>query len=407
MIEIILGVVLFTAIVLTLVGVILFARSKLVAQGSVAIVVNEQRTLEAPVGGKLIGALADAGLYVSSACGGGGTCGQCKVKVLEGGGSLLPTESSHVTKREALAGTRLACQVAVKQPMKVEVPREVFGVRKWLCKVRSNDSVATFIKELVLELPQGETLDFRAGGYIVIECPPHRLSFRDFDIAPEYRPDWDRYNLWRYTSDVKEPVSRAYSMASFPLEKEIIMLNVRIATPAPSAEESAPPGVMSSYIFGLKPGDTVTVSGPFGEFFARETEAEMVFVGGGAGMAPMRSHIFDQLVRLGSRRKITFWYGARSRREIFYQEDFDRLQAEHANFRWHVALSDPQPEDQWTGHTGFIHKVLHDEYLKNHPAPESCEYYLCGPPLMTNAVIGMLEELGVERGNILMDDFGI
>jgi Na+-transporting NADH:ubiquinone oxidoreductase subunit F len=407
MIEIILGVVLFTAIVLTLVGVILFARSKLVAQGSVAIVVNEQRTLEAPVGGKLIGALADAGLYVSSACGGGGTCGQCKVKVLEGGGSLLPTESSHVTKREALAGTRLACQVAVKQPMKVEVPREVFGVRKWLCKVRSNESVATFIKELVLELPQGETLDFRAGGYIVIECPPHRLSFRDFDIAPEYRPDWDRYNLWRYTSDVKEPVSRAYSMASFPLEKEIIMLNVRIATPAPSAEESAPPGVMSSYIFGLKPGDTVTVSGPFGEFFARETEAEMVFVGGGAGMAPMRSHIFDQLVRLGSQRKITFWYGARSKREIFYQDDFDRLQAEHANFRWHVALSDPQPEDQWTGHTGFIHKVLHDEYLKQHPTPESCEYYLCGPPLMTNAVIGMLEDLGVERGNILMDDFGI
>jgi Na+-transporting NADH:ubiquinone oxidoreductase subunit F len=407
MIEIILGVVLFTAIVLTLVGVILLARSKLVAQGSVAIVVNEQRTLEAPVGGKLIGALADAGLYVSSACGGGGTCGQCKVKVLEGGGSLLPTESSHVTKREALAGTRLACQVAVKQPMKVEVPREVFGVRKWLCKVRSNDSVATFIKELVLELPQGETLDFRAGGYIVIECPPHRLSFRDFDIAPEYRPDWDRYNLWRYTSDVKEPVSRAYSMASFPLEKEIIMLNVRIATPPPSAEESAPPGVMSSYIFGLKPGDTVTVSGPFGEFFARETGAEMVFVGGGAGMAPMRSHIFDQLVRLGSQRKITFWYGARSKREIFYQDDFDRLQAEHANFRWHVALSDPQPEDQWTGHTGFIHKVLHDEYLKQHPTPESCEYYLCGPPLMTNAVIGMLEDLGVERGNILMDDFGI
>jgi Na+-transporting NADH:ubiquinone oxidoreductase subunit F len=407
MIEIILGVVLFTAIVLTLVGVILLARSKLVAQGSVAIVVNEQRTLEAPVGGKLIGALADAGLYVSSACGGGGTCGQCKVKVLEGGGSLLPTESSHVTKREALAGTRLACQVAVKQPMKVEVPREVFGVRKWLCKVRSNESVATFIKELVLELPQGETLDFRAGGYIVIECPPHRLSFRDFDIAPEYRPDWDRYNLWRYTSEVKEPVSRAYSMASFPLEKEIIMLNVRIATPPPSAEESVPPGVMSSYIFGLKPGDTVTVSGPFGEFFARETQAEMVFVGGGAGMAPMRSHIFDQLVRLGSKRKITFWYGARSSREIFYQDDFDRLQAEHANFRWHVALSDPQPEDQWTGHTGFIHKVLHDEYLKQHPTPESCEYYLCGPPLMTNAVIGMLEDLGVERGNILMDDFGI
>ena len=407
MIEIVLGVVLFTAIVLALVGVILLARSRLVAQGSVAIVVNEQRTVNAPVGGKLLGALADAELYVSSACGGGGTCGQCKVKVLEGGGSLLPTEASHITKREARSGTRLACQVAVKQPMKVEVPREVFGVRKWLCKVRSNDSVATFIKELVLELPQGETLDFRAGGYIVIECPPHKLSFRDFDIAPEYRPDWDRYNLWRYASQTAEPVSRAYSMASFPLERDIIMLNVRIATPPPQAEDSVPPGVMSSYIFSLKPGDSVTVSGPFGEFFARETDAEMVFVGGGAGMAPMRSHIFDQLVRLKSPRKITFWYGARSMREIFYQDDFDRLQREHPNFRWHIALSEPQPEDHWTGYTGFIHKVLHDEYLGRHPAPETCEYYLCGPPLMTNAVIGMLEDLGVERGNILMDDFGL
>jgi Na+-transporting NADH:ubiquinone oxidoreductase subunit F len=407
MLEIVLGVVLFTTIVLVLVGLILLARSRLVAQGSVAIVVNEQRTVNAPVGAKLLGALADAELYVSSACGGGGTCGQCKVRILEGGGSLLPTEASHITKREARSGARLACQVAIKQPMKVEVPREVFGVRKWLCKVRSNESVATFIKELVLELPQGETLDFRAGGYIVIECPPHRLSFRDFDIAPEYRPDWDRYNLWRYTSDVREPVSRAYSMANFPLEHDVIMLNVRIATPPPQAEDSVPPGVMSSYIFSLKPGDSVTVSGPFGEFFARETDAEMVFVGGGAGMAPMRSHIFDQLVRLGSKRRITFWYGARSKREIFYQEDFDRLQREHENFRWHVALSEPQPEDDWSGYTGFIHKVLLDEYLGKHPAPETCEYYLCGPPLMTNAVIGMLEDLGVERGNILMDDFGI
>jgi Na+-transporting NADH:ubiquinone oxidoreductase subunit F len=407
MIEIVLGVTLFTAIVLALVALILVARSRLVAAGSVSIVVNEQRTFDVPVGGKLLGALADAELYVSSACGGGGTCGQCKVKVLEGGGSLLPTEASHITRREAAAGTRLACQVAVKQPMKVEVPREVFGVRKWLCKVRSNDSVATFIKELVLELPQGEALDFRAGGYIVIECPPHHVQFRDFDIAPQYRPDWDRYNLWRYASQAKEPLSRAYSMASFPLEREIIMLNVRIATPPPQSEDTVPPGIMSSYIFSLKPGDTVTVSGPFGEFLARETDAEMVFVGGGAGMAPMRSHIFDQLVRLKSRRRITFWYGARSRREIFYQEDFDRLQREHPNFRWHVALSEPQPEDAWTGFTGFIHKVLHDEYLGRHPAPEACEYYLCGPPLMTNAVIGMLEDMGVERDSILMDDFGI
>jgi Na+-transporting NADH:ubiquinone oxidoreductase subunit F len=407
MTEIALGVVLFTAIVLALVGLILLARQRLVAQGSVPIVVNERRTIESPVGGKLLGALADAGLYVSSACGGGGTCGQCKVKVLEGGGTLLPTEASHITRRDAHAGTRLACQVAVKQAMKIEVPREVFGVRKWACKVRSNESVATFIKELVLELPQGEKLDFRAGGYIVIECPPHRLNFRDFDIAERYRPDWDRYNLWRYVSETKESVSRAYSMANFPLESDIIMLNVRIATPPPQAEDSVPPGIMSSYIFSLKAGDTVTVSGPFGEFFARETDAEMVFVGGGAGMAPMRSHIFDQLVRLNSKRKITFWYGARSRREIFYQDDFDRLQSEHPNFRWHVALSDPLPDDRWSGLTGFIHKVLYDEYLGRHPAPETCEYYLCGPPLMTNAVIGMLEELGVERETILMDDFGI
>ena len=273
MIEIVLGVVLFTAIVLALVGVILGARRKLVAQGSVDILVNEQRTIHAAVGGKLLGALAEAGLFVSSACGGGGTCAQCKVKVLEGGGSLLPTEASRVTKREAAQGTRLACQVAVKQPMKVEVAREVFGVRKWPCKVRSNRSVATFIKELVLELPQGETLDFRAGGYIQIECPPHKLSFKDFEIEPQYRPDWDRYKLWHYASDVQEPVTRAYSMANFPLEREIIMLNVRIATPPPNAPDSVPPGIMSSYIFGLKPGDTVTVSGPFGGFFARGTDA--------------------------------------------------------------------------------------------------------------------------------------
>ncbi len=406
MTEIALGVFVFTAIVLSLVGVILGARRKLVAQGEVDIVINEQRTVHAAVGNKLLGALSDAELYVSSACGGGGTCGQCRVRILEGGGSLLPTEATHITKREARQGARLACQVTVKQPMKVEVPREVFGVRKWRCKVRSNHNVATFIKEFVLDLPEGETLDFRAGGYIQIECPPHKLRFRDFDIDERFRDDWDRYNLWRYESNVKESVTRAYSMANFPLENDIIMLNVRIATPPPSAPESVPPGVMSSYIFARKPGDEVTVSGPFGEFFAKDTDAEMVFVGGGAGMAPMRSHIFDQLVRLKSQRKITFWYGARSKREIFYQQDFDKLQGEHENFDWHVALSDPLPEDEWTGYTGFIHQVLYDEYLKDHKAPEMCEFYLCGPPLMTNAVIGMLEDLGVERENILLDDFG-
>ena len=406
MTQIALGVGLFTAIVLALVFVILAARSRLVASGEVPILVNGERELASRVGVKLLGALGESGLFVSSACGGGGTCGQCRVKVLEGGGSILPTEQSHITKREAREGTRLACQITVKQALKIEVPREVFGVRRFDCIVRSNHNVATFIKELVLELPPGEKLDFRAGGYVQIECPPHTVKYADFHVEERLRAEWDRYRLWRYVSSCQEPVSRAYSMASYPLESGIIMLNIRVATPPPGADDSVPPGVMSSYVFSLKPGDKLTVSGPFGEFFAKESQAEMVFVGGGAGMAPMRSHIFDQLRRLHSNRKITYWYGARSKREMFYVEDFDRLAAEHDNFEWHVALSDPQPEDEWTGYRGFIHKVLHDEYLAKHPAPEECEYYLCGPPMMTTAVIGMLESLGVERENILLDDFG-
>ena len=404
--EIALGVGLFTLIVLALVMVILLARSRLVASGEVPILVNGERELAARVGVKLLGALSESGLFISSACGGGGTCGQCRVKVLDGGGAILPTEQSHITKREAHDGARLACQVTVKQPLKIEVPREVFGVRKFECTVRSNRNVATFIKELVLELPPGEKLDFRAGGYVQIECPPHMVKYENFVVEDQFRPEWDRYRLWRYVSTVKEPVSRAYSMANYPLETGIIMLNVRIATPPPGADESVPPGIMSSYIFSLKPGDKLVASGPFGEFFAKESDAEMVFVGGGAGMAPMRSHIFAQLERRNAKRKMTFWYGARSKREMFYTEDFDRLAQEHENFRWHVALSDPQPEDEWTGYRGFIHKVLLDEYLANHPAPEDCEYYLCGPPMMTTAVIGMLESLGVERENILLDDFG-
>lgn len=406
MIEITLGVVLFTAIVLLLVFFILGARSRLVAGGEVAILVNEERTIQAHPGTKLLGSLAEAGLFVASACGGGGTCGQCRVKVLEGGGAILPTETAHITRREAAEGARLSCQVVVKQDMKIEVPREVFGVRRWECRVRSNDNVATFIKELVLELPPGEELDFRAGGYVQLECPPHHIRFRDFDVAPRFRSDWDKYDLWRYESEVKQPVVRAYSMANYPLEKGVVMLNIRIATPPPGAPPSVPPGAMSSYVFSLKAGDKLTVSGPFGEFFAKETTAEMVFVGGGAGMAPMRSHIFDQLERQHSKRRITFWYGARSRREMFYVEDFDRLATAHDNFEWHVALSDPLPDDDWQGYTGFIHEVLYNEYLANHPAPEDCEYYLCGPPLMINAVFGMLESLGVERENILLDDFG-
>ena len=405
MLEIGLGVLLFTAIVLALVGVILFARSRLVPSGELDILINEERTISSPAGVKLLGALAEAKLFVASACGGGGSCGQCRVRILEGGGSILPTETSHINKREAAHGERLACQVVVKQDMKIEIPREVFGVKKWRCRVRSNDSVSTFIKELVLELPEGEDIAFRAGGYIQIECPPHRIRYQDFDIPERFRGDWDRYKLWRYESVVKSPVVRAYSMANYPGEKGIVMLNVRVATPPPSNPD-LPPGVMSSYIFSLKSGDEITVSGPFGEFFAKETDNEMIFVGGGAGMAPMRSHIFDQLKRLNSKRKISFWYGARSKREIFYHDDFEQLRKAHQNFQWHVALSDPLPEDEWTGYTGFIHQVLLDNYLAEHPSPDECEYYLCGPPMMTAAVIKMLLDLGVERENILMDDFG-
>jgi len=405
MLEIALGVIFFTVIVIALVFLIIGAKSKLVASGDVEILINDEKKIHVPVGSKLLTALADNQLFVSSACGGGGTCGQCKVKVLSGGGDILPTEMSHITKREAAEGERLACQVSVKHDMDIEVEDSVFGVKKWECTVKSNDNVATFIKELVLELPAGEAINYRAGGYIQIECPPHVSKYADIDVAEEYRPDWDKFNLWRYVSDVKEPALRAYSMASYPEEKEI-MLNVRIATPPPGASDDIPPGIMSSFIFNLKPGDKVFISGPYGEFFAKETDAEMVFVGGGAGMAPMRSHIFDQLRRLKSKRKMTFWYGARSKREMFYVEDFDMLAKENDNFEWHVALSDALPEDNWKGYTGFIHNVLFEEFLKNHPNPEDCEYYMCGPPIMNSSVINMLLANGVDPENIMLDDFG-
>lgn len=405
MIEILLGVGFFTGIVLILVGLILSARAMLVASGYVTITVNDKKIIETPIGGKLLGALGNAGLFVSSACGGAGTCGVCRVKVFEGGGAVLATEISHITKREAREGYRLSCQVTVKQNMKIEIPDEIFGVKKWECTVRSNRNVATFIKELILELPPNEQVEFRAGGYIQIQCPPYTHSFKDFDIEERFRSDWDRLNLWELVSRVSEPVERAYSMANYPEERGIITLNVRIATPPANAED-VPPGKMSSYLYGLKPGDKVAITGPFGEFLARETNKEMVFVGGGAGMAPMRSHIFDQLRRLKSTRKISFWYGARSKREMFYVDDFDKLAAEHDNFEWRVALSDPLPEDDWSGHTGFIHSVLYHEYLKFHPAPEDCEYYLCGPPMMIAALMKMLLDLGVERENIMFDDFG-
>jgi len=403
--TIIFGVGMFTVIVLLLVALILYARLHLVSTGDVHILINGEKTITVPAGGKLLQTLSGAQLFLPSACGGGGTCAQCKCIIKEGGGSMLPTEEGHFTRREAAEGWRLSCQVAVKHDLEIQVPDEVFGVKQWECTVESNPNVATFIKELTLRLPEGENVDFRAGGYVQLECPPHHVKFSDFDIEEEYRGDWERFGFFNLESVVKETVIRAYSMANYPEEKGVVKFNIRIATPPPGSQ-GIPPGQMSSWAFNLKPGDKVKVYGPFGEFFAKDTDAEMVFIGGGAGMAPMRSHIFDQLKRLHSKRKISFWYGARSLREMFYNEEYDQLAAENDNFVWHVALSDPQPEDNWSGLTGFIHNVLFEEYLKNHPAPEDCEYYMCGPPMMNSAVIQMLTDLGVEPENIMLDDFG-
>lgn len=399
------GVALFTAIVMLLVIVILFARSRLVSSGDVRIEINgdPEKSITVPAGGKLLNTLADEGIFLSSACGGGGTCAQCKCQVDEGGGSMLPTEAGHFTRGQAKDNWRLSCQVAVKQDMKIQIAPEFFGVKQWECTVRSNENVATFIKELVLEIPDGESVDFRAGGYVQLEVPPHVVKYSDFDVGEEYRGDWERFGLFDNVSKVNDTVIRAYSMANYPEEKGTIKFNIRIATPPPGTK--FPPGKMSSYVFNLKPGDKIKVFGPYGEFFAKETDAEMVFIGGGAGMAPMRSHIFDQLRRLKSNRKISFWYGARSLREMFYEEDYNELAKENDNFDWHIALSEPQPEDEWAGMTGFIHNVVLENYLKDHPAPEDCEYYMCGPPMMNAAVIKMLKDLGVEDENIALDEF--
>jgi len=405
-IDLILGVVAFSGIVIALVLVILGARSQLVSTGLVSIEINgdKDNPIKVQSGSKLLQTLADNKIFLSSACGGGGTCSQCKCQILEGGGSILPTEESHFNSREKNEGWRLSCQVAVKNDLKISVPDEVFGVKEWECEVISNDNVATFIKELVLKLPEGEEVNFRAGGYVQLEAPAYKLNYKEFDIGKEYHDDWDRFNVWDNEAINNEPVIRAYSMANYPDEKGIIKFNIRIASPPPGMD--VPPGVMSSWTFNLKPGDKVKVFGPFGEFFAKETQAEMVFVGGGAGMAPMRSHIFDQLLRIHTDRKITFWYGARSLKEMFYVDEFDALADKYDNFEWHVALSDPLPEDDWDGDTGFIHNVLYENYLKSHDAPEDCEYYMCGPPMMNKAVIDMLLDLGVEPENIALDDFG-
>jgi Na+-transporting NADH:ubiquinone oxidoreductase subunit F len=409
MLDIVVAVAMFTAVVLTLVAVLLAARRKLVPSGEVSIVINDDpdKALRVEAGATLLGALAGNRIFIPSACGGKGSCGVCEVVVKEGGGELLPTEAGFISPGEARRGWRLACQVKVRRDMRIELAPEVFSVRKWTCRVLSNRNVATFIKELKLALPAGEDVPFRAGGYVQIECPPHALSYREFDIDPAFREEWDRFDLWRFRSIVDEPVTRAYSMANYPLEKGILLFTIRVAFP-PDYREDIPPGKMSSWLFRLKPGDEVTVSGPFGEFFARDTDREMCFIAAGAGMAPMRSHIFDQLYRLKTKRKMTFWYSARNLKEAFYVEEFDRLAAAHPNFEWHLVLSEPRPEDNWTGPVGLVrHNVLRDLYLKHHPAPEEIEYYLCGPDVMNKAVIRMLLDLGVDRENIMLDDFGL
>lgn len=407
MTTILLGVAMFTLVIVALVAVLMVARARLVSTGEVTITINDDpdKAITTQAGSNLLGTLGNNKIFIPSACGGKGSCGVCTVEVEEGGGALLPTEEGHISRAEARDGVRLSCQVKVKNDMKIQLPAEVFDVKRWTCKVRSNHNVATFIKELILELPEGEEVPFRAGGYIQIEAPPHEVAYKDFDIEPEYRDAWDNFNMWQYVSKVDEPVTRAYSMANYPDEKGIILLNVRVASPPPRNPD-VPPGKMSSYLFNLKPGDEVTISGPFGEFFAKDTDAEMLFIGGGAGMAPMRSHIFDQLKRIEASRKISFWYGARSKREAFYEDHFDKLAEEHDNFDWYLAMSEPQPEDDWDGYTGFIHQVTLDNYLKDHPAPEDVEYYLCGPPMMLKACMDMLDSLGVEPENILYDDFG-
>ena len=404
--EILFAVLVFTAVITILAVGLIYARKQLVPQGEVKIIINgdAENPIMASPGSSLLSVLSDKSIFLPSACGGGGTCAQCKCQVMDGGGSMLPTEESHFTMREAKDGWRLSCQVAVKQDMEIELEEEIFGVKKWTCTVESNPNVATFIKELTLRLPEGENVDFRAGGYVQLEAPAHEVHYKDFHIDEDYREDWDKFNLWQYTSKVTEPVIRAYSMANYPEERGVVKFNIRVASPPPGTD--FPPGQMSSYVFSLNPGDTIDVYGPFGEFFASENESEMVFIGGGAGMAPMRSHIFDQLKRLNATRKISFWYGARSMRESFYNDEYDMLASENENFDWHLALSDPLPEDNWDGMTGFIHNVLYENYLKDHDAPEDCEYYMCGPPMMNSAVIQMLLDLGVERENIFLDDFG-
>ncbi len=404
------AIIIFLAIIWMLVALLLYVRKRLVPEGKVKITINGEKEIEHERGCTLLQALSDEQVFVPSACGGGGSCGTCKGKVLSGGGEILPTELAHISRKMAAEHYRLFCQVKVRENMAIEIPKEFFGIKKWTCKVVSNHNVATFIKELVLQLPEGESMDFRSGGYVQIDIPRCMVKYADIEVDEPFRRDWEMMGLFDLKMRNPAGTIRAYSMANHPAENHIVMLNVRVAIPPINRKtrrmEKVNPGVSSSYIFSLKPGDEVTVSGPYGDFFVQDSDREMMFIGGGAGMAPMRSHIFDQFKNKHTQRKTTFWYGGRSRKELFYKEEFEQLAAEHDNFEFHIALSDAQPSDNWTGYTGFIHEVIYENYLKNHPNPEDIEYYICGPPMMLQAVLKMLDSLGVTPEMIHYDDFG-
>jgi Na+-transporting NADH:ubiquinone oxidoreductase subunit F len=402
------GIVALTGVIVLLVLVLMFCEMKLVPKGKVKLLINDdaEKSPEVPIGSNLLLALSNQKVFLPSACGGKGSCAMCKCQVFEGGGDILPSELTHISRSEAKEHWRLSCQVKVRGPMKVHVPEEIFGIRKWTCTVRSNHNVATFIKELVVDLPKGEIIDFKSGGYIQIDVPPYQnLKFSQFDVEERFRGDWDKFKLWDLAANNPEECFRAYSMANHPAEGNMVMLNIRIATPPPR-QMDLPPGICSSDVFALKPGDKITISGPYGEFFIKDSDREMVYIGGGAGMAPLRSHIFHLFHTLKTKRKVSYWYGARSKREMFYTEEFEAIEKEFPNFEYHVALSEPQPEDNWSGFTGFIHQVVFDNYLGQHENADEIEFYLCGPPMMNSAVHKKLDDLGVEKDMNAYDDYG-
>ena len=406
MLNILLSFVIFSLVVMSLVALIILLESRLVAQGNVKLRINDDKSkLEVKAGGTLLSALSNAGIYLPSACGGGGTCAMCECQIFEGAGDILPTEVGHFSRKKIQDNWRLSCQVKVRNDLKIGIPDEIFSIQKFDCAVRSNHNVATFIKELVLDIDEGKKLDFQAGGYVQIYVPSYECDFKNFSVEEEYRDVWDHFDIWRYKASNDEEIFRAYSMANHPAEGNKIMLNIRIATPPPGRDDIAP-GICSSYAFNLKPGDKVSVSGPYGEFFQKNTEREMIYIGGGAGMAPLRSHVFDLFHTKKTKRKVSYWYGARSLREMFYEDEFEAIKKENPNFSFHMALSEPVPEDNWKGYVGFIHQVVYEEYLKKHPDPTEIEYYLCGPPMMLDAVQNMLYDLGVEKEMIAFDDFG-